>query len=72
MTPQELQELKDFISYLNTIGSETVTEKELLQLYDFPFVLMLHDKTVVLPFCANTFNNILDCLTNILGEEENR
>ena len=63
-----LDRLKEFINHCESILNKNWEDRE--ELYKEDFTIAYRGKTLVLPFGAIEYNNITDCLENILKENQ--
>lgn len=66
---RQTAELTDFLEYLNIIGSETITEEELEELYNENVEIEFNHHKVSIPFDAVIYNELLNLITNIIKEQ---
>lgn len=64
----KLTEYKDFLEYLNIIGSESTTEEELDELYEEYVDIEFNHHKVSIPFDAVIYNELLNLITTIIKE----
>ena len=64
----KLTEYKDFLEYLNIIGSESTTQEELDELYEEYVDIEFNHHKVSIPFDAVIYNELLNLITNIIKE----
>jgi hypothetical protein len=66
---RQTAELTDFLEYLNIIGSKTITEEELEELYNENVEIEFNHHKVSIPFDAVIYNELLNLITNIMKEQ---
>lgn len=59
---------KDFLEYLNIIGSESTTQEELDELYEKCVDIEFNHHKVSIPFDAVIYNELLNLITTIIKE----
>lgn len=64
----KLTEYKDFLEYLNIIGSESTTQEELDELYEEYVDIEFNHHKVSIPFDAVIYNELLNLITTIIKE----
>lgn len=64
----KLTEYKDFLEYLNIIGSESTTQEELDELYKEYVDIEFNHHKVSIPFDAVIYNELLNLITTIIKE----
>lgn len=63
-----LERLKEFIDHCESKLDENWEDRE--ELYKEDFTITYREKTLKLPFGAIEYNNLIDCLKNILKENQ--
>ena len=64
----QLKCLKVFRDHLLLIGSESITDEDLAELYEKDVVLVFNKHTIVLPFNAVIYNDLLTLVENAIKE----
>ena len=64
----KLTEYKDFLEYLNIIGSESTTQEELDELYEEYVDIEFNHHKVSIPFDAVIYNELLNLITTMIKE----
>lgn len=64
----KLTEYKDFLEYLNIIGSESTTQEELDELYEEYVDIEFNHHKVSIPFDGVIYNELLNLITTIIKE----
>lgn len=68
ISENRLTEYKDFLEYLNIIGSESTTQEELDKLYEEYVDIEFNHHKVSIPFDAVIYNELLNLITNNIKE----
>lgn len=64
----KLTEYKNFLEYLNIIGSESTTQEELDELYEKCVEIEFNNHKVSIPFDAVIYNELLHLITTMTKE----
>jgi hypothetical protein len=65
---EELQAYKDFRDYLYMLGSESMSEQDLNELYGTKVTIKHRDKSLDIPFDATLYNKLTDLIETIIKE----
>lgn len=64
----ELQSYKDFLDYLYMLGSESMSEQDLEELYSTKVTIKHRDKSLNIPFDAALYNKLTDLIETMIKE----
>lgn len=67
-TENYIKQLKDFKEYLEIMGHESTTDKELQHLYTTTFTITHEDHQVHIQFDAEVWNSFVSLLNHIIEE----
>jgi capsular polysaccharide biosynthesis protein len=65
---QNHQSYQDFKTYLDIIGSETITEEELDELYEENVTIEFNHHSITVPFDAVIYNKLVDLIDTLIKE----
>lgn len=63
--------LEDFLTYLDDLCSETVTEEELEALYHQPIIITFSDHTVTIPFNPHSYQALYEMINKLCEVQDN-